>query len=86
MKDWIENHKLVRRLALLWAFLLITHATIVVFDPTVITLMTGAGATAYGALVGILSTVILFYQNTRAKEDANAETIKNYWDGDGESY
>lgn len=70
MKDWIENHKLIRRLALLWAFLLITYATLVVFDPIVITLITAAGASAFTALVGILSTVILFYQSSRGKEDS----------------
>lgn len=69
MKDWIENHKLIRRLALLWAFLLITYATFIVFDPITITLITASGASAFTALVGILSTVILFYQSARSKED-----------------
>lgn len=73
MKDWIENHKLIRRLALLWAISLITYVTISVMQPEIITVISGAGASVVVAVIGILQTVVALYQTGRSKEDANAQ-------------
>lgn len=65
--SWLNNHKLVRRLSLLWAVALITAVTYKVFwHPVAIPMGT---VTAYGTTVGILTIVIGFYQWTRHKED-----------------
>lgn len=66
--DLVEKHKLVRRLALVWACWLITIAVLRVTDPAVITQIGGAGATVVSAVIGILATVIGFYQYSRSKE------------------
>ena len=70
MVDLIEKHKLVRRLALIWAVGLITWVVLRVFGGP-LKEITGPAATALGIVVGLLATVIGFYQHTRSKEDTN---------------
>lgn len=67
MFDWIDKYKVVRRLILIWAVWLITWVTFAVFDdpPDI----AGSTAAALGTIVGILATVIAFYQSSRFKED-----------------
>ncbi len=67
MIDLVEKHKLVRRLALLWAVWLITWVVLRVFGGP-LKEITGPAATALGIVVGLLATVIGFYQHTRSKE------------------
>ena len=67
MKDWLEKHKLVRRLTLLWATSLITYVVYNVVDD--LSTMTSAGASVVVAIIGILTTVIGFYQYSRGKDD-----------------
>jgi len=67
MIDWIENHKLIRRFALIWACILITWVTVQVFID--ISKITSAVVGALTVIVGILASVIGFYQYQRGKED-----------------
>lgn len=64
----IEQHKLVRRLVLLWACVIITIAVLRYTDPEVIGQITGPAATVFVAIIGILATVIGFYQHNRQKD------------------
>lgn len=67
MNEKFPNNKFFRRLALMWTIALITFAVVVTFtDPPSIT---GGTATALATVVGILATVIGFYQWSRDKED-----------------
>lgn len=69
LADLIENHKLIRRLALVWACALITVVVLRVTVPEVITAIGGAGATIVTAVIGILATVIGLYQHARSQDD-----------------
>lgn len=62
-----EKHKGARRLTLLWAIIIITIVTMKVFDD--LTLITPAVVSAFGLVVGILATVIAFYQWMRHKDE-----------------
>lgn len=68
--DLIEKHKLIRRLALLWACTLNTIILLRVTEPEVITALGAAGATVITAVTGILTSVIAFYQHHRSQGDA----------------
>lgn len=70
--DLFERHKLVRRLALVWACWLITVVVLRVTEAETIIGLTAAGATVVTAVIGILATVIAFYQSHRHSEDSNA--------------
>lgn len=67
--DLFEKHKFVRRAALGWACWLITIVVLRVTEPTVITQLTASGVTVVTAVIGILATVIGFYQHHRKQED-----------------
>ena len=67
LSDLAEKHKLFRRIALIWSMCLITWVVYIVFTETPV--IESGTATALGIVVGILATVIGFYQHTRAKED-----------------
>lgn len=64
---FFERHKGARRLALVWALILITYATHQMFSD--VAAITAPSATAYATLTGLLSAVIGFYQWSRAKDD-----------------
>lgn len=64
----VEEHKLVRRLTLLWACWLITVTVLRVTDECALTDLGAAGATVVTGVIGILATVIAFYQHHRAKD------------------
>lgn len=61
-----EEYKLVRRLIVFWAVITITWTTYVVFSNPVA--ITDAAADAYLANVGLLATVIAFYQWSRGRD------------------
>lgn len=61
-----EEYKIVRRLIVLWATITITWTTVVMFGD--ISLITAAASTAYVANIGLLATVIAFYQWSRARD------------------
>lgn len=62
----LEQHKLIRRLAVIWAACLITFAVIRTFED--LTQITTPVVAALTAVIGILATVIGFYQHSRNKE------------------
>ena len=64
--ELFEKHKLVRRLSLLWAVVLITWVVVQVF--TNISQITSAVTAALGIVVGLLTTVLGLYQHHRSKE------------------
>jgi nicotinamide riboside transporter PnuC len=70
ISDFFEKHKGARRLTLLWAILLITQT--VTSPPEYIAHATAPGAAIITAVIGILVTVIGFYQWSRAQDDKNA--------------
>lgn len=67
MAEKWPNNKFFRRLALVWAMIIITWVVWVVFTgPPQIA---GGTAAALGTVVGILATVIGFYQWSRDRDD-----------------
>jgi len=71
--NWIDRmfnqHKLVRRVLVLWAPSLITVVTLVLFVFGDWTKITGPVAIAYGSVTALLATVIGLYMWSRNKED-----------------
>jgi hypothetical protein len=67
--DWVDRRKIMRRLLLLWSAWLITLVTLRVTTPDVMIQVGAAGATIFGAVVGILATLIGFYQWSRHDDD-----------------
>lgn len=65
-----ERHKLVRRITLAWACWLISIVVLRVSDPGTIVQIGAAGASVVTAVLGILATVIGFYQWHRHHDDA----------------
>jgi len=65
--DLFEKHKLVRRIALLWAMSLITYATHAMFAD--ISEITAPAVSAYVAVTGLLTAVIGLYQWQRHADD-----------------
>jgi len=61
-----NQYKLVRRLLMLWAVLLITYVVVRVFDDVI--LISAATASALGIVVGLLASVISFYMWSRNEE------------------
>jgi len=63
----VEQHKLIRRLVLLWAVIMITYVTFIVFHhpPNI----PSGTVTAYGIVVGLLATAIGLYKWSRDRED-----------------
>lgn len=67
LESLFEDHKLVRRLLIVWAAVLITWVTVRVF--TDLSAITTAAVSAFGLVVGILATVIGHYQWARQRDD-----------------
>lgn len=65
----IEQHKLVRRLTLAWACVLITLVVLRVTTPEALPHVTAAVASVVVAVIGILTTVIGLYQWHRHRDD-----------------
>lgn len=66
---FFNKHKGVRRLALAWAIWLITVVVLRVTEPEMFAQISGAGATVVTGVIGILATVIAFYQWHRSQDD-----------------
>jgi len=68
---WIESlfeeHKLVRRFLVFWAVALISLLVFKLYS--VISTITPPVAAVVGSIVGILSTVLVFYINSRKLDD-----------------
>jgi Na+/H+-translocating membrane pyrophosphatase len=61
-----EEYKIVRRLIVVWAVVTISWTTFMMFAD--ITFITAAATSAYVANVGLLATVIAFYQWSRVRD------------------
>ena len=67
--SFIDDHKVMRRVSLIWSLWLITVVVLRVTEPTVIVSLGGTAAgTIVVSVVGILATVIAFYQHHRNKD------------------
>lgn len=79
MRKWFEGlankQMLFRRLVLMWAMLILTYVIYIVAEPTLLIQIGAAGATVVTAIIGILTTVIGFYQWHRQQDD-NLEAKK----------
>lgn len=79
MKKWFSElanrQMLFRRLVLIWAMTIITYVIYVVTDHQLLIQIGAAGATIVTGIIGILTTVIGFYQWHRQQDD-NLETLK----------
>lgn len=69
IKSMFEEHKAARRVTLFWALWLISVVVLRVTDPEVIPTITAAAATVVTAIIGILTTVVAFYQWHRSKDN-----------------
>ena len=78
MKKWFSElanrQMLFRRLVLIWAMTIITYVIIVVTDHQLLIQIGAAGATIVTGIIGILTTVISFYQWHRQQDD-NLEAL-----------
>lgn len=63
-----EKYKFIRRAIVIWACWLITVVVLRVTEPDVIPWVNGAMATIVTGVIGILATVIAFYQGSRDKD------------------
>jgi hypothetical protein len=66
LHELFEEYKIVRRILVLWAIVTITWTTVLIF--TNLALITAPVAAAYGTNVGLLTTVIAFYQWSRERD------------------
>ena len=72
VKKLFEEHKLARRSLLIWAMWLISVVVLRVTDFEALPHVTGAVVTVVTAVIGLLTTVIAFYQWSRHQEKKDA--------------
>lgn len=65
----INGNRLFRRAVLLWAMWLVTVVSLRATDAEVLKTATGAAGVMVSAIIGILATVIAFYQWHRQQDD-----------------
>lgn len=65
----MNRQRLFRRIVLFWAMGVISYVVYVVIEPGLLIAIGAAGATIVSAVIGILATVISFYQWHRQQED-----------------
>ena len=63
MPDFFRKHRFFQRITLIWACVIITVVVLRVTEPDVISAIGGGGATIVTGIIGILATVIAFYQH-----------------------
>ena len=68
MVNFINKHKIVRRLLLVWAVTIITIVLLRATEPEVLKAITTAGGVVVSVTVGILATVLGLYQHHRSKD------------------
>lgn len=77
MGRWLERlferHKLVRRITLLWACVLITLVVLRVTAIDALPLVSAPVATIVVAVIGILTTVVGLYQWHRHRDDSRCD-------------
>ena len=67
MTDPLDRYRIVRRLALIWCLGLISYTVWAFFEN--LEAVGGAQATVITTILGLLSTVIYFYQSARTKQE-----------------
>lgn len=74
MFKWLSNlasrQMVFRRIVLIWAMTIITYVIYIVADPILLVQIGAAGATIVTGIIGILTTVISFYQWHRNNGDS----------------
>lgn len=65
----VNEHKLIRRLSLVWACWLISVVVLRVTRPESLEHVTDAVAAVVIAVIGILATIVGFYQWSRQRDD-----------------
>lgn len=65
-----NRQRLFRRLVLIWACVLVTIVSLRATEPEALQGMTGPAASVVVAVIGILATVIAFYQWHRKADEA----------------
>lgn len=71
--DLANKRMLFRRLVLMWVMLILTYVIYIVVEPTLLIQIGAAGATVVTSIIGILTTVIGFYQWHRQQDDNSAK-------------
>lgn len=74
IKDLADHRMLFRRIVLLWAMTVITYVIYIVADHNLLIQIGAAGATIVTGIIGILTTVISFYQWHRTQDDKTKKT------------
>lgn len=69
LSSLFEKHKFARRATLVWACWLITVVVLRVTEKEVIIGLSASGVTVVTGVIGILATVIGFYQWHRSRDD-----------------
>jgi uncharacterized membrane protein HdeD (DUF308 family) len=67
--NFFNKHKGARRLTLVWACWLISVVVLRVTQPEVLDKISAPVASVVAGVIGILATVIAFYQTSRHKEE-----------------
>jgi hypothetical protein len=70
IKLFFEEYKGARRFSLFWAITLITYVVVNVIQPENLSNINAASATVVTSILGILATVIGFYQWHRSQDDS----------------
>lgn len=80
IQEMVERNKLVRRLVVGWAVLLITFVVVRVTAPEVITVIGVAGATVVTGVIGLFGTVLGLYQHHRHQDDQTQGHLpRDHW-------
>lgn len=69
LKRLFEEHKFARRSSLYIAWGLIGYATLQVYEPEIMAATNASPQAIYATTVGLMATVIGFYQWSRNKDD-----------------
>ncbi len=69
LDELVNRQRFFRRLVLVWSMALVSFVVIRTMQPEVLTKLPAPAATAIVAFVGILATVITFYQWHRSQDD-----------------
>lgn len=69
IENFFNKHKGARRSLLFWAMWLISVVVLRATEPEVITNISAPGGTVVAAVIGLLATVLGFYQWSRSRDD-----------------
>lgn len=69
LDELVNRQRFFRRLVLVWAMVLVTAVALRATEPEMLLGMSAGGATVVTAVIGVLATVIGFYQWHRSQDD-----------------